>query len=365
MKPRMLPLLAIAMLTVTTAAASAGNAADPDSAARAIIAQAQAIPPGGIDELRTVELGGLKQWIHVRGNDRKNPILLFLHGGPGSPMMPESWVWQRPWEGFFTMVQWDQRGAGKTFASAGGKPDPHMTIAQMQGDAEQLIAWLRQRYGQKKIFLMGHSWGSILGVRVAQSKPQWLYAYIGVGQVVNARENESVGYSQTLARAEATGNQAAIKALKALAPYPGTNSYPALEKLVAERKWDVALGGMLYGRTEDDAGETWTLSPDYTEADNKAAQLGELSSVQILLPQMAKVDFNSVTQFKCPVFIFAGADDRTTPESLAEQYFHRIDAPTKKFFKIDKAAHYVMNEAPGQMLMDMVRYVRPLSQPPH
>lgn len=357
MSPAKLLLHATAAALVSVCAAKAATPADPFAKARAIIAQAQTIPSGGIDEMRTVELNGLKQWIHVRGRDRANPILLFVHGGPGSPMMPESWTWQRPWEDFFTMVQWDQRGAGKTFASAGSKPDPNMTIAQMQSDTEQLIVWLCRHYGKQKIVLMGHSWGSILGLRVAQSRPDLLYAYIGVGQVVNGRENETVGYRETLARADATGNQEAVKALKALAPYPGMQL--SLEKLVTERKWDVALGGMLYGKSTDDASDLWHLSPDYTNEDYAAAQAGELSSVQILLPQLAQVDFNSHTAFKCPVFIFAGADDRTTPEALAEHYFGRISAPRKKFFKIDRAAHYVMNEADGEMLLDVIRYVRP------
>jgi pimeloyl-ACP methyl ester carboxylesterase len=363
MKLGKLPLLVVAAILNSASGAPAATTPDSFAAARAVIAQAQAIPAGGIDEMRTVELGGLKQWIHVRGRNRANPIILFLHGGPGSPMMPESWTWQQPWEDFFTMVQWDQRGAGKTFASAGSKPDPNMTIAQMQGDTEQLIAWLCHNYGQKKIFLIGHSWGSILGLRVAQSRPDLLYAYIGVGQVVNGRDNEAVGYRETLARAKATGNQEAIKSLQALAPYPGPNGQLSMEKVVVERKWDVALGGMLYGKSTDAASEIWRLSPDYSDADYAAAQAGELSSVQILLPQLAQVNFDSVTRFKCPVFIFAGADDRTTPETLAEQYFQHIDAPEKKFFKIDRAAHYVMTEAQGVMLLDMVKYVRPLAQP--
>src|ERR1700722_16528290 len=101
----------------------AAQAPTGKSEARAAIAASQTIPPGGINELKAVELGGIKQWISVRGNDAANPILLFIHGGPGSPMMGESWAFQRPWEDFFTVVQWDQRGAGKTFSAAHRKVD--------------------------------------------------------------------------------------------------------------------------------------------------------------------------------------------------------------------------------------------------
>jgi proline iminopeptidase len=330
------------------------------SDARSVIAASQAISPGGIHELKTVEIGGIKQWISVRGNNRANPILLFLHGGPGSPMMPESWTFQRPWEDFFTVVQWDQRGAGKTFSEAKRHPDKSMTIEEMQADAEELIELLQRTYGKKKIFLLGHSWGSILGLRVAQHRPDLLYAYIGVGQVVNGAQNEVVGYQETLAKAEAMGNQKAIKELKALAPYPNTEGFTPMSKVLAERKWDVALGGMIYGQTTADMSQIWALSPDYTDYDDASARMGEFTSVQILLPQMEKVDFDKTTAFKCPVFIFAGADDRTTPEILAEKYYEKLQVPEKKFFKIERAAHYVVTEAPGQVLMDLVEYVRPL-----
>lgn len=331
---------------------------------RAVIAAAEALPPHGIDELRTVQIGGIPQWVSIRGADRSNPILLFLHGGPGSPEMPQSWTFERPWEDFFTVVQWDQRDAGKTFSAAHRIPDKAMTMAELQSDTDQLIEWLRQRYGKKKIYLLGFSFGSILGLRVALHHPEWLYAYIGVGQVVNAHRNEVVGYQETLAQAELVHNEAAIKALKALAPYPGPIGQIPISKIVIERHWDAALGGMLYGRTEDDATSLWALSPDYTAYDVKSAELGELSSVEILVPQIENVDFDHDVNYKCPIFIFAGAHDRTTPESIAAAYYKTIRTPVKRFFLIRNAAHYVVNEAPGEVLMDLVQYVRPLSQEP-
>ena len=330
--------------------------------ARKAIAASQAIAPGGINVLMTVEVGGIPQWISVRGNNPANPILLFLHGGPGSPMMPESWTFQKPWEDFFTVVQWDQRGAGKTFSAANRRPDKTMSIAEMQSDAEQLIELLLRTYGKKKLFLMGHSWGSILGVRVAQHRPDLLYAYIGVGQVVNGERNEVVGYQETLAEAERVGNQKAVTELKAIAPYPKPNGFTPMTDVLMERRWDVALGGMVYGQSQNDTSKIWALSPDYSDYDVESARLGEMASVQILLPEMGKVDFDGVTNFKCPVFIFAGAEDRTTPESVAERYFESIQAPEKKFFKVERAAHYVVTEAPGEVLLDLVKYVRPTGE---
>jgi proline iminopeptidase len=329
--------------------------------ARAVVARAEALPPGSINELKAVDIGGIKQWISVRGVSRSNPILLFIHGGPGSPEMPESWTYQRPWEDFFTVVQWDQRETGKTLVSSGLKPDPELSIDRMQADTEELIQYLRHTYGKDKIFVLGHSWGSILGLKIAQQHPEWLYAYIGVGQVVNGRRNEEVGYAETLSEANAQQNVAAIAELNALAPYPGPDAATTLPKAAAERKWDVALGGMIYGRSTDDTDVLHTLSPDYTEADLAAVPLGEQFSVG-LLPAMFNVNFDGFTDYRCPIFIFAGAHDRTTPESVAAEYFSRIHAPYKRFFLIDQAAHMVVNEAPGQVLVDLVEYVLPLAQ---
>ena len=331
--------------------------------AREIIADVQAIAPGGVHDLIAVGIGGTRQWISVRGNNPANPILLFLHGGPGSPMMPESWVFQRPWEDFFTVVQWDQRGAGKTFAAAGRQPDKTQTLDTMQADAEQLIDLLRARYGKKRIFLMAHSFGSILGVRIAQHRPDALYAYIGVGQVVDVVQNEVVGYQLTLAEAEARGNAKAVSELKSIAPYPppSFDGIQALRKLSIERKWDVALGGMRYGRETDPETAIRSLSPDYSDDDVQAADIGEQTSDLLLVPQFKGVNFDNVSSFKCPVFIFAGAADRTTPTVLAEAFFNRIQAPRKKFFKIERASHDVPFDASGEMLVDLIADIRPLA----
>ena len=351
------------ILTCMSTQALAQSSPPPEKTARATIAESQAIAPGGINELKTVEIGGIKQWISIRGNNPANPILLFIHGGPGTPMMPESWIFQRPWEDFFTVVQWDQRGAGKTYGASGRQPDKSMTREQMQTDAEQMIDLLRQTYGKKKLFLVAHFFGSVLGVRVAQHRPDALYAYIGVGQVVNFVQNEIVGYQLTLAQAEAVGNQTAIDELKAIAPYPGPGgSAITLTKISTERKWDVALGGMRYGRTTDPIDAFQSLSPDYSDDDLLSTEMGNGSSAAILLPQLIAVNFDNISSFKCPVFFFAGMADRITPSSLVEKVYNHLQAPKKQLYKIERASHDSMFDAPGEVLMDLVRDIRPLSR---
>jgi pimeloyl-ACP methyl ester carboxylesterase len=355
-------MLALAVAAIALLGPLGTLAATPKPCdARCVIGSVEAVVPGGIDEQRAVKIGGMEQWISVRGNDPGNPILLFLHGGPGSPMMGESWTFQRPWEDFFTVVQWDQRGSGRTFSLAGRKVDRSMTIDRMEADADDLIEYLRRTYGKRKIFLLGHSWGSILGLRIAEHHPEWLYAYIGVGQVVNMRKNEAAGYQLTLARARALHDLKAVKSLEALAPYPNDDGSVPWRKTMREREWDVALGGMLYGHSSDDEEQRWSLSPAYRKQDVISAGLGEESTVGVLWSQLAAVNFDGVTRLGCPLVIFAGAEDFTTPASLAESLYDRIQAPQKRLFVIQGAAHYVFMERPGEFLMDLVRYVRPLA----
>ena len=119
---------------------------------------------------------------------------------------------------------------------------------------------------------------------------------------------------------------------------------------------------MLYGHQTDNESQRWSMSPDYSDADVKSAELGEASSVGVLWSQLATVDFANVSRFECPVFMFAGAEDRTTPQTLAKEFFDRIQAPQKKYYKVDGAAHYVFSERPGLFLLDLVRDVRPLAE---
>lgn len=155
--------------------------------AREIVADVHRIvTPDGIQDNFIVELGGVRQAVSVRGADRRNPILLFVHGGPGSVEMPMAWAFQRPWEDFFTVVQWDQRGAGKSFPLTDpGTVAPTLRLERYRDDAIELIEVLRRRYGQRKLFVMGHSWGSAVGLAVAAERPDLLHAYIGMGQVID------------------------------------------------------------------------------------------------------------------------------------------------------------------------------------
>jgi len=321
------------------------------------------VSPEGIETMVKVPINGIDQWLSIRGKDRRNPILLVLHGGPASPTMPVDYTYQSPWEDYFTVVQWDQRGAGKTYAAnTEQQMAPGMTIEGMTDDAAQVVQYLRGHYGKQKIFLLGHSWGTVLGTRLAQQHPDWFYAYIGVGHVVNVRRNEEMGYDFALRRAQAQGNAEAIKALQAIAPYPG-NAPLTLERLGVRSKWEMYYGGLAYGRQDysfDSDAEQ--LSPDYSPAELDAIGKGSVFTIHHLMGPLAAVDFSHSTHFACPVILFVGAHDETTSHALAEQWFDTLKAPSKRLVVFADSAHMVMQEQPGRFLVHLVTDALPLAQ---
>jgi pimeloyl-ACP methyl ester carboxylesterase len=139
--------------------------------------------PNGIDEAAYVEIGGIEQWITIRGQDRNNPVLLFLHGGPGDATNPWGYAAFPTWLKYFTVVQWDQRGAGKTFGRNGAASASTITPDRMVQDGIELVEWLKQKLHKEKIVLVGHSWGSVLGFFMVKARPDLFYAFVGTGQV--------------------------------------------------------------------------------------------------------------------------------------------------------------------------------------
>ncbi|MBB6187703.1 pimeloyl-ACP methyl ester carboxylesterase [Rhodanobacter sp. MP7CTX1] len=348
--------------TATTSTQDKSPMMSRDDVTRILESNRKIVSPQGIDEMIKVRIGGIDQWLSIRGKDRRNPILLFLHGGPASPAMPEAYTFQTPWEDYFTVVQWDQRGAGKTYAvNSEQAMAPGMTVDGMTDDAAQVVQYLRQHYGKQKILLLGHSWGTVLGVHLAQLHPDWFYAYISVGQVVNGRHNEEVGYAFALREALAHGNEQAVRELKAMAPYPGPKL--TLENIGMRSKWEMYYGGLAYGRQdyqfEDDAE---SLSPDYSKADLAAIGKGSLFSLNHLLQPLLAVDFDHTTHFDCPVIVFVGQHDYTTAHELTEKWFGDIQAPSKRLVMFADSAHMIMQEQPGRFLMHLVTDALPLAQ---
>ncbi len=354
----------VLLIGISAHSADAPNRAFSRDHATAIIGNwRKIVSPRGIDERLEIPVGGTRQWISVRGRDSRNPIILMIHGGPASPETQTSWTWQSDWEDYFTVVQWDQRGSGKSYvANDPAVIGPTLSLKQIAADAAEVVQYLRAKYGKDKIFVIGHSWGSLVGLTLAHQHPEWLYAYIGMGQVINGKENERVGYRLTLKLAEARNNGTAVAELKSIAPYPEADGSVPLAKINLERKWSVSFGGLTYGRQGlSYYSDLAQLSPDYSLEDVAAVDKGASLSLPRLLPDLLNFNYTDITRFDCPIFMFEGRYDLTTPSQVTADWFKHLEAPKKGFVWFENSAHMIEVEEPGRVLVHLVEDVRPLA----
>ena len=272
------------------------------------------VAPNGIQESYKTKIGGIDQWINVRGQDQANPIILFVHGGPASPLIPTLWQFQRPLEEYFTVVNYDQRGAGKTYVEdhSDAVADT-LHIPRYIDDAIEVAEHVRKRYGKSKVILMAHSWGTVIGLGAALKQPDLFYAYVGIGQVINTRDNERISFEYGLQQAKAHGNAAAVKELESIAPYPGDQPITR-ERIILARKWAQFYGGLSAFREESRYFfNAPLLSPEYSAADVCAVDQGNVFTLGRVLPEFLNVDYKGVRSLSIPVFMFMGRHDYTTP----------------------------------------------------
>jgi len=332
---------------------------------QATIAEARRITAaGGVEESYAVTLGGVPQWVSVRGNSRDNPILLFIHGGPASTELPVSWLYQKPWEEFFTVVQWDQRAAGKSVGLSDLEAvGSTISVERMVADGIELVDHLRGRFGKQKIFVLGHSWGTIIGLEIARRHPEWLYGYIAMGQAIYARDNERLGYAFAVNAALKAENEQALEELRSIAPYPPTDGGPSVSQILTQRKWVTHYGGLTWGRGDlaYDHGVR-LLSPDYSDQDLEAGKTAGVT-LMALLPELGNLDLRDVIRLDCPIVVFAGEHDYATPTEVAKAWFDRLEAPSKRFIFFPEVAHMLQYEVPGKLLLHLVRDVLPLAEP--
>jgi pimeloyl-ACP methyl ester carboxylesterase len=299
--------------------------------------------PNSIAIIEKLPIGGIDQFILIRGHDKGNPLILFLHGGPGSVATPFAYKIHRDLEEHFIVVNWDQRGAGKSYSKK--IPKESMKIEQFILDAHELIQLLLTKFNHKKLYLVGHSWGTILGTLVVSRYPELIHAYIGVGQVVNILDNERLSYQYTIDQAKKQGNEKALKQLKKLEPYPerDINDIKALRK---QRKWLTKFGGVMHN------GTSWwpyikivLASPEYSLKDMNKFIKGLKFSLEAMWSQLFEIDFfKQISEIKVPVYICMGRFDYNTPFELAEKYFNRLQSPKKKYIWFENSAHMLTIE---------------------
>lgn len=305
-----------------------------------------------IQETRFVRLGGVEQWITIRGADRANPVLLIVHGGPGdaqSSLRSTYAVYEKD----FTIVQWDQRGAGKTYAmNPNSPPEPE----RVELDGIELAQYLCDYLSKKKILLLGHSWGSHLAIEMVQRRPELFAAYVGTGQVGSWRANVQAQFNFLLARARAANDRKRVEQLEAIGtPDPDNaeqyfswwsmrNPYMAR----ADAKWIEDLIRM--------------MQSDLTEADMRMFGAGMEYSGRTTLSAMLATELPTTARVvKVPFFVIQGKEDMATPTSVAVKYFNVVKAPKKKLIIIEGAGHFALVTHREEFLAALIKFVRPVA----
>ena len=312
--------------------------------------------PNCINEKSFVRIGGIEQWVTIRGQDRNNPVVLLLHGGPGGAMSQLSPV-LRGWEKDYVVVQWDQRGAGRTYGRNGTNEQP-MTGARMVQDGIALTQYLLIHLHKKKLVLIGHSWGTELGVQMIKADPGLFSAYVGTGQVVAKEEKEEILYARLMGKLTAAHDSDGIAKLKAVGPPP----YKSEADLDVERT--------IQGHFDTDAEKNLTdamtpvvlYSPDVSLRDIYDFFQGQSFAGEALYHELLGYDARKLgPHFDVPVFVFNGDKDLTTPADLAKAWFDGIDAPHKEFVLLKGGGHSAIMTMPDQFLRELNARVRPLA----
>ncbi len=312
-----------------------------------------------VDEASYVSLGGIEQWVTIRGQDRDNPVLLFVHGGPGDVTNPWSFALFATWQEKFTVVQWDQRGAGRTLRKTGPSVASSISLQRIVDDGIELTEYLRGHLKHKKIILVGHSFGSIVGVLMVRARPELFHAYVGTGQVADNQKNYSVAYHALLDKARTLRNRRAIEELTSAGPPP----YESGHGFGVQRKWANAFEGadqFLYGTI----GLT-LAGPGNSVRDLLDSIEGQQLSAERLVAQTAALGPKDLgLEFKLPMFVFHGAEDFTTPTALALRYWDSIKAPRKSFVPIEGGGHFAVFMKSEIFLEQLIERVRPLTVSP-
>ena len=284
-----------------------------------------------IDTACTVDIGGIKQWINIKGRNDSNPVLLFLHGGPGNSVMGYADKFTNELQKHFVVVVWDQRESGKTAKlNASGAP---LTVARMEEDAVEMINYLRSRYVRDKIYVMGHSWGGFLGLKVAADHPELLKALFAVSPMINQLESERMSLQWMKDKAKSTHNDAALRDLNTVS-IPFQNG----EQLYYHRSWLLKLAG----RKSPSKATVVTWAETWLNLFNEASALSF---------------FKIAPKIECPVYFFVGKKDYQTHFKITKEYYAFLKAEKKGLFWFDYAAHNLPTSEPAKLQEIIIREI--------
>lgn len=316
--------------------------------------------PGSIATLEKVELGGVEQWVILRGQDVTKPVLLFLSGGPGASEAARVLRFNQELEKHFVVAIWEQRGCGKSYPSS--QPKSALTIEQYTADVIELSNLLRNRFDQEKIYLVGHSWGTIIGVYAAQARPDLFHAYVGTAQMVDVLETDQYIYQLMMEHSRHTGDTNFIRTLEAQGqpPYVGRNPVGPYSTLFG-REYAVYEYPNIKDEEYRRDGDILLLmlkQPEYGWLDRLYYLMGLMNTFNTVYPQLQDMDFrDDATHFDLPVYIILGRHDMNNPPHIPEDYFNRVDAPSKQLFFFEDSGHGMIWEEAGLFHQIMVNNV--------
>ncbi|UCE85714.1 MAG: alpha/beta hydrolase [Deltaproteobacteria bacterium] len=304
-----------------------------------------------VAEIRRIELGGFPQAVLLRGVDRRNPVLLYVHGGPGSAQLPVARLYSGELEKHFVVAHWDQRGAG---ASCAGVDWSRLSLERIVADTIELAEALG---GEDRIFLLGHSWGSLVGALAVQRRPDLFYAYVGLGQLVERDRQERISYDWVVEQARRAGDADALAALATIEP-----PYSSQREFALQRRWLGKYHGDVYATER--AREVWPavlFGREYTLATRLRYKPCFDRSLEVLLPDRLHVDLlTGVPRLDVPVFLFVGRHDYNTPWALAEEWASRLEAPHVELVWFEDAGHLIPLEAPEAFQARLLEKLLPL-----
>lgn len=293
--------------------------------------------PNSIASLEKVNLNGSEQWISIRGRDVNKPVLLFLAGGPGGSQLVTARRALGGLEEHFVVVNWEQPGAGKSFDAVNRQqlsPERYVT------DGIALVNHLRERFGEEKVYLLGESWGSALGMWMVQRNPELFHAFIGTGQMVAFLENDLMCYDFVLNLMKEQGNTAKLEQLEQQGPPPYYG------KGVAMKEAAFLMETFNYMNADpninDDGFNTFQdlAGSEYGLYDKVNWFLGALVTMDVVYPQLWDADFRAqATQLEVPVYFLLGRHDVNAPPVLAEEYFELLNAPHKELIWFERSGH--------------------------
>ena len=310
--------------------------------------------PGSVAEAKYLRLGGIEQWVLIRGENIMNPPLILLHGGPGLSETAFFRYFNAALERSFTVVYWDQRGAGKSFDPR--IPRSTMTVEQFIADLDELVEAVRNRLGKTKVTIFGHSWGAALGVLYCTRFPDKVAAYVGSGQVGDWNQGEQLSYAYAIETAQRLHKRRALEALREMGPPPH-----GPKDLLRERTWVQRLDGQLSPRMIWEMGKVVLGVPESSFLELPTVYRAFRFTLDAMWTEVSKLNLLELAPaLQVPVFFFLGRKDHWVPAEASLAFIEALTAPSKKLVWFEESGHEPFVDEPEKFNTSMIEMVRPV-----